>query len=227
MSKAVIANSPAEPQPLLTMQDISFRYPSESNKREVICNFDLTLKQGDMVRVSGRNGSGKTTLLRLIAGQLVPTSGQIRRHKGDLRAVYLNQHASDFVAPALTVREQLVVAMGSRLSPLSSELGRDVTEEIHSSMASYDVGLADRFDRFTSELSGGQRQIVALLAAILTHADILLLDEYTSFMDKQSQAQSRLVVEDLCKRSKTAILAVDHRGTFEDHFLDTISLPRD
>ena len=200
---------------LLTLEGVGYHYPSQLDGKLLLSNVNLTLHRGDVIIVRGRNGSGKTTLLKLLAGQIQPVTGSISKHVDDVRAVYLNQLASDFVAPTLSVREQLLVGMGDRVAPLARTAGAIMTREVEDILARYSIGLPEKLDAFTSELSGGQRQVVALIASLASNADVLLLDEYTSFMDSATTATSNALLQRISETGHFAVVIVDHTGGLE------------
>jgi len=198
-------------EPLLTLEGVGYHYPSQLDGKLLLSDVNLTLHRGDVVVVvRGRNGSGKTTLLKLLAGQIQPVTGSISKHADDVRVVYLNQHASDFVAPALTVREQLLVGMGDRVAPMARAAGATMSREVKDILARYGIGLPEKLDAFTSELSGGQRQVVALVTALASKADVLLLDEYTSFMDSETVAASHGLIQRIVNSQLVSVVIVDH-----------------
>ena len=202
-------------EPLLVLEGVGYHYPSQLDGKLLLTNINLKLHRGDVITIRGRNGSGKTTLLKLLAGQMQPVTGSITRYGNDIRIVYLNQHASDFVAPALSVREQLMVGMGNRLAPLAWAAGDTMSHKVKNILAQYEIGLPDKLDAFTSELSGGQRQVVALVAALASNADVLLLDEYSSFMDSATTVTSNELLQHIFEVGNLAVVVVDHSGWIE------------
>lgn len=179
--------------PLVQLQAVDFAYPPITTSSLVLAGINLEVHSGDVVQVTGRNGAGKSTLLRLLAGELEPSSG-VRRVSHELEAVYLDQNASNFTAPDLTVLEQLLVSRtGESLVFLRNQ--RNSADEIRRKLGAFDVGLEDRLDSFVAQLSGGQRQIVALLSVLVSGAQLLCLDEFTSAMDEKSIAVSDGILE--------------------------------
>src|SRR5262249_5387614 len=131
---------------------------------------------GEVIRVTGRNGAGKSTLLRILSGILVPTEGEF--HCGPrVRVAYMNQFAGEMLAPDLTIREQLAAAFSSGYNGLASNVEM---------LAAFGLGLQDRLLEFVGHLSGGERQIVALLCSLGAGANVLCLDEFTASLDEQS-----------------------------------------
>lgn len=198
-------------QPLLELQKVSFRYPSMSkDASSVIDNLDFQLASGEVLHVTGRNGSGKTTLLKLITKELTPTRGNRVEKKPELRAVYLNQHTGDFLGESLTVREQLAMGLPGSLPPLHAVRPRFVDAKIKTLLQTYGVGLETKLDSFTSELSGGQRQIVALLAVLQEPGDILALDEFSAHMDVKSAALSTELLNKIAADQQRALVVAGH-----------------
>jgi ABC transport system ATP-binding/permease protein len=129
-------------------------------ERAILGDLTLTISSGDKIGVVGINGVGKTTLLRVIAGVLVPDSGQIRRSR-DVRVSYLEQIPT---LPRGTVRH----ALGSGWK-VEAALDR--------------LGMLEELDTETSALSGGQLKRVALARAFVEPSDVLILDEPTNHLD--------------------------------------------
>jgi ABC transport system ATP-binding/permease protein len=129
-------------------------------ERAILGDLTLTISSGDKIGVVGINGVGKTTLLRIIAGVLVPDSGQIRRSR-DVRVSYLEQIPT---LPQGTVRD----ALGSGWK-VEAALDR--------------LGMLEELDTETSALSGGQLKRVALARAFIEPSDVLVLDEPTNHLD--------------------------------------------
>jgi ABC-type Mn2+/Zn2+ transport system ATPase subunit len=194
--------------PLVELTDVEYFYPSGDSKVKVLNSISLTIHAGEIVRVTGRNGSGKTTLLRVISDILVPTAG-VRNEKEGLHSVYLDQNASEFLGEALTVREQLVVGRQT-VGALASSRDRSLRKNLIEELIGYGVHLEDKLESFISELSGGQRQIVALLSVLLGKANLLVLDEFTAAMDAVSTATSNRLVLRAARESGVGVVFVSH-----------------
>jgi len=195
---------------LLKLQDIQYRYPSTGPNDIILNGINLDVYLGESIRITGRNGSGKTTLLRILQGNLQPTHGLRKCIKPDLRVVYLDQNASDFVGKSLTVLEQIVVGLENRFDALHYVKTRTLLKEIELTLKQYDVGLEDKLDAFLMELSGGQCQIVALLSVLLGNPDLLLLDEFTAFMDAKAERISVDMVQKFIETHGLAVIFVSH-----------------
>jgi putative ABC transport system ATP-binding protein len=198
---------------LIELVDVEYTYPSAYKSSPVLKGVNLIINAEEVIRVTGRNGTGKTTLLKVIANKLVPTHG-IRRERKSLRVIYLDQNASEFLGDALTVREQIVVGLGRELHTFESSREGLSRKKILKEVIDYGVGLESKLDSFTAELSGGQRQIVALLSVLLGDAEVLLLDEFTAAMDSDSTRISNEMIRRAVKDKKVSVVFINH--TFHD-----------
>ena len=171
----------------------------------------VTIPTGTFVVVVGTNGSGKSTLLGSIAGTVRLDSGSIHVAGRDLtgwsenrRARYVGRVFQDpraGTASSLTVLENIAVAAcRGRPAGLGWATGRQLRDEAAERLARIQPGLETRLDQPIGSMSGGQRQIVALVMATWHRPDLLLLDEHTAALDPASadrvvQATARLVRE--------------------------------
>ncbi len=157
---------------------------------------------GSTVAVLGPNGSGKSTLFGAAVGLLAPARGTIELRGAGV--AYLPQHLEvDATFPA-TVRD--VVAMGrwARLGWLRRPGGRD-RGVVAEAMA--DLGIADLADRRFSALSGGQRQRALVAQAVAQEADVLLLDEPFTGVDRPTEGAIRALVGRWREEGRTVLVA--------------------
>lgn len=187
--------------PLTSLTNAGFRYPGSD--RWIFRHFDMTVEPGEAVHIVGRNGSGKSTLLKTLSGILEPTEGNLYKQLGTTIA-YMDQFSGEMLARDLTIAEQFKAAAAS------NTLSRIVPVEM---LSRFGLGLQSRLGEFIGHLSGGQRQIIALLCILAAGADILCLDEFTSALDDRS----RQVADSLLIHAKTkaniALVLVSHSGT--------------
>lgn len=163
---------------------LSVRY----NKRLALNGFSLSLKAGEIHTLIGPNGSGKSTALQAMAGLIQPAEGHVlingtsihtlSRHKLARKLAFLPQNP---VAPAEMTVAQLV--RQGRFAHVGLFRNYKSDDEQAITWALEHTGLIDFSNRNLIELSGGERQRAWIAAAIAQEADILLLDEPTSFLD--------------------------------------------
>ncbi|CAH1190761.1 MULTISPECIES: ABC transporter ATP-binding protein [Paenibacillus] len=192
-----------ESEPMIRLQGVSQVYVSEREASLVLEDLNLQVEQGEFVSLVGPSGCGKTTLLSIIAGLLVPTSGEVNV-KGRLvdgpsaHIGYMLQQ--DYLFPWRTILDNALI--GLELTGRLDERSRARTRELLAGM-----GLSGTENQYPSELSGGMRQRVALVRTLATEPGLLLLDEPFSALDYQTKLQLEDLVSDTLKQTgKTSVL---------------------
>ncbi|WP_369374667.1 energy-coupling factor ABC transporter ATP-binding protein [Promicromonospora sp. Populi] len=187
----------------LELDDVSVRLGDTEVLRDVTCSLDERT-----VAIVGENGSGKSTLARLVGGLAHATSGTIRvlgldpaREAAKLRrrvAVVFSNPDTQIIMP--TVAED--VAFSLRSEKLSrDEKARRVDEAMHR------FGLTDVADRASHDLSGGQKQLLALCGAFVRSPDLVIADEPTAYLDARN---ARRVADHLFEEGQHRLLLVTH-----------------
>ncbi|MBO1518544.1 type I secretion system permease/ATPase [Oceanisphaera pacifica] len=196
----------------ITFNDVSFRYPG--TEHDVLNNINLHIKAGEKVAIIGRIGSGKTTLERLVAGLYKPTGGALRIDGidiGQLQPAALRHNVGcvpqDVTLFYGTIRDNIVIA-----NPLADE-NQVLRAAQRAGVTLFTNQDPDGLDKQVGEggrqLSGGQRQAIAIARALLNDPIMLMLDEPTSNMDNRSELYIR---QELLKlKSKQTLLLVTHR----------------
>jgi iron complex transport system ATP-binding protein len=194
--------------------------------RAVLDRIDFDVASASILAVLGPNGSGKSTLVRAIAG-LAPCNGHIEfeagrdpTHGSKPRIGYMPQDFSARVA--LTVFE--VVLLG-RLSYLALRVEPEDLETARSVLL--ELGIADLADRYLSELSGGQRQLVYLAQVLASDPHILLLDEPTSALDMRNQLEVLDLVRTFTRRRGLTTVIVIHDLNAAARFADRVIALKD
>lgn len=163
-------------------------------QKQALNGVSLTIEQGSFVTVIGSNGAGKSTLLGVLAGDVIPSEGQVLIGKSEVTrkstAARAGLVARVFQDPltgscgALSIEENLALAArrGEKrgLSPALGGARRDYFRE---RIAELNLGLENRLKDRMDLLSGGQRQAVSLVMATLAGSEVLLLDEHTAALD--------------------------------------------
>jgi len=195
--------------------------PNTANAVYALRGIDLELAPGDFVTVIGTNGSGKSSLLNAVAGTFLPDQGGVRiagedlsRHPEFRRAhliarVFQNPFMG--TAPNMSIAENLLLAhlRGQPRRPRVSLDGR-LHEQLAERVRSLEMGLEDRLDNLIGSLSGGQRQALTLLMAVLREPKVLLLDEHTAALDPKSAAQVIRLTQDFVGVTGLTTLMVTH-----------------
>ncbi|RZS80854.1 ABC transporter ATP-binding protein [Pigmentiphaga kullae] len=194
----------------LAAVDVVF-YPGTPDERIALDRLDLTLENGSFCVVVGTNGAGKSTLLNVLAGAVRPRTGRTVIDGADVsswpvhrRAQWVSRVFQDPMvgtAPALSIEENLAfAAMRGRRRGLRMALNPRNRAHFRDELARFGLGLENRMGAAAGLLSGGQRQVLALLMAALNRPRILLLDEHTAALDPRTaqlvmDATRRIVAE--------------------------------
>ena len=197
----------------LELNELNKFYLEGGEKREVLRNVSLKIQEGQIVALLGRSGSGKSTLLNLLAGIDQPSSGSIRIAKTRLNELDEHQRTlfrrknigfvfqSFNLIPTLTVEENLLLPM--ELNGESAKIAKARVAELMQ-----ELGLEDRLESFPDRLSGGEQQRVAIARALIHDPNLVLADEPTGNLDRQTGEQAlRLFRELIQKAGKTMIVA--------------------
>ena len=201
--------------PLIEVQNLVKSYRRDSLEIPVLRNISLAIDEGEFIAFMGPSGSGKTTLLNLIAGIDKPTSGNILIGGADIAqldetelAVWRSRNVGFIfqfynLIPVLTALENVELPL--ILTPLSKKQRR-----AHAETALRVVGLESRLHHYPRQLSGGQEQRVAIARAIVTDPAILVADEPTGDLDKNSAEEVLGLMDRLNRELKKTILMVTH-----------------
>ncbi|HWK51694.1 MAG TPA: ABC transporter ATP-binding protein [Steroidobacter sp.] len=200
---------------LVTLRNVTKSYVRGKQKVEVLHGVDLTIETGEFLALMGPSGSGKTTLLNLVAGLDQPTSGEVlvagdridqlsRGSLSDWRARHIGFIFQFYnLLPVLTAEANVEVPL--LLTDLSkSERRRRVQIALEL------VGLADRARHKPNELSGGQQQRVAIARAIVSDPTLLVCDEPTGDLDRQSAEEIMNLLQALNRSQNKTIVMVTH-----------------
>ena len=189
---------------MIELRGLEFRYPSTGGFSIAVP--ELALAGGDCVAVVGPSGSGKTTLLGLLAGILKPAAGSLvvdgvdlatldERRRRQFRIRNVGQVFQAFeLLHYLSVIENVLLPHFIQASETGT---RDMRRRALQLLS--DVGLADKADTWTGELSQGEQQRVAVCRAMLNRPALLLADEPTGNLD---QANKQNVVDILLKQAR-------------------------
>ena len=177
--------------PLLRLRDISKTYLRGSQLVPVLSRISFDVGAGEFLALMGPSGSGKSTLLNLIAGLDTPDGGQLLVDGEDIGqldeaalADWRSRHVG-FIFQFYNLMPVLSALENVELPLLLTGLSRSERRE-HAEAALQLVGLADRMDHFPNELSGGQQQRVAIARALVTDARLIVADEPTGDLDRDS-----------------------------------------
>jgi putative ABC transport system ATP-binding protein len=192
------------------LQGVGKVYGSGAIAVHALKHVDLVIEPGQFVVLLGPSGSGKTTFLNLVGGIEEPSEGSLRVAGRDLTSLsraeltrYRREHVG-FVfqffnlVPTLTALENVQL------------VGELAGEGERSAAALAEVGLADRLERFPSELSGGEQQRVAIARALANDPAIILADEPTANLDLHTGEEIIHLLRRLCREFGVTVITATH-----------------
>ena len=190
---------------LLSLQNISFSY----DKTPVLRDISYDFEKGKMYCIIGKSGAGKTTLLSLLSGLATPTAGEIiydgksiaKIDKYTFRSKYIGVVFQSFnLITKYTALENVILSMDVS--------GAKIKDKKQKALMLLDsVGLdEDEANRRVLKLSGGQQQRVAIARALSYDPDIILADEPTGNLDRDTQKEIMEIFRELANQGKCVIL---------------------
>ena len=184
--------------------------PYTSNEGVIaLQHFTATFKKGEFVSILGPSGSGKSTLLRIIAGLEDPPLGKVFCDDVELRDIPIDERNVSIVFqnyalyPNQSVYKNIAFPLEVRHIP------RDEISEKVNRIATI-MGMEDKLEKFPDELSGGEKQRVAICRAMVKEPDLLLLDEPLSNLDPLIRKKIRNQLRKIHEQFDTTIIYVTH-----------------
>ncbi len=216
---------------LVEIRNLSKVYERGKQKVEVLHHIDLDIAKGDFFALMGPSGSGKTTLLNLIGGLDSPTEGSMtvggeridKLGEGAL-AKWRASHVG-FVFQFYNLLPMLSAQKNVELPLLLTKLSASERKR-RAGIALQLVGLGDRATHKPTELSGGQQQRVAIARAIVSDPDLLVCDEPTGDLDRQSAEDVLNLLQTLNREHGKTIIMVTHDPKAAEHARHTLHLDK-
>jgi putative ABC transport system ATP-binding protein len=200
---------------IIEVQNVSKSYWRDTFEVPVLNNISVSVPEGEFLGLMGPSGSGKTTLLNLIAGIDKPNAGSLLVGGTNIATLGESQLAKwrsthvGFIFQFYNLIPVLTAYENVELPLLLTSLSKGDRKK-HVEAALGVVGLADRMYHYPKQLSGGQEQRVAIARAIATDPTILVADEPTGDLDKNSAEEILTLLERLNKEFKKTIVMVTH-----------------
>lgn len=199
----------------LEVRGLTKDYATAAETVHVLRGIDLTLTGGEALAVTGPSGSGKSTLLYILGAIEEPTSGTVRVDDVEpfsldeaRRAAFRNRHVGfvfqdHHLLPQLTVLENVLV-------PLLAGPGVDEAAETRARHLLKRVGLEHRMEHRPAEISGGERQRVAVCRAVINQPTLLLADEPTGNLDPSNATAIGELLLEVAAEQQAILICVTH-----------------
>ena len=216
---------------LVEVRSLSKVYERGKQRVEVLHHVNLDIEEGDFVALMGPSGSGKTTLLNLIGGLDSPTQGvlavagkRIERLNEDALARWRAANVG-FVFQFYNLMPMLTAQKNVELPLLLTRLSA-AQRQRKAGIALQLVGLGERAAHKPSELSGGQQQRVAIARAIVSDPRLLVCDEPTGDLDRQSATDIMGLLQQLNRHYGKTIIMVTHDPKAAEYARRTLHLDK-
>ena len=216
---------------LIEIRDVSKIYERGKQKVEVLHHIDLDVAQGEFLALMGPSGSGKTTLLNLIGGLDTPSGGSISvggqriDNLGSTALAKWRASQVGFVFQFYNLMPMLSAQRNVELPLLLTRLSAAERRK-RAAIALELVGLADRASHKPAELSGGQQQRVSIARAIVSDPTLLVCDEPTGDLDRQSAEDVLALLRALNRDHGKTILMVTHDPKAAEYANQTLHLDK-
>jgi putative ABC transport system ATP-binding protein len=216
---------------LIEIRDLSKVYERGKQKVEVLHHINLDIAQGDFLALMGPSGSGKTTLLNLIGGLDSPTGGHISVGGESIDKLGAGALARwraanvGFVFQFYNLMPMLTAQRNVELPLLLTKLSAAQRRK-NAEIALQLVGLSDRGSHKPTELSGGQQQRVAIARAIVSDPTLLVCDEPTGDLDRQSAEEVLGLLRQLNRDHGKTIVMVTHDPKAAEYANHTLHLDK-
>ena len=210
---------------MITLENIGITFnPNTPDENKALKNINLKINQGDFITVIGSNGAGKTTLYNVIAGTLAPTEGKIlleenktnrdiTKEKEYKRAQYIGrifQNPLLGTAGKMSLEDNMVIASKKGFKGLKISLNNKLREDFKKQLSILNMGLENRLRDNVEQFSGGQRQALTLLMAVMSKPALLLLDEHTAALDPTNAAIIMDLTRKFAKEYNLTVMMVTH-----------------
>jgi putative ABC transport system ATP-binding protein len=201
--------------PMIELTNVGKTYFRGKEQLDVLKGLSLTINEGSYEALMGPSGSGKSTLLNLIAGLDVPSAGKVKVAGYDLGSMSDGERAAfratnvGFIFQTYNLMPVLTALENVELPLLLAKLPADERKK-RAQIALKVVGLEDRMGHYPRQLSGGQEQRVTIARAIVTDPKVIVADEPTGDLDRESANEILNLLEKLNSEFNKTIIMVTH-----------------
>lgn len=212
---------------MVEIRDLHLSLVGGAGPVNILRGVNLSVKAGETISIVGPSGAGKTTLLMALAGLERPTSGSVKVAETELASMredslarFRREHVgivfqSFHLVPTMTALENVALPLEFSGADNPQEQARGALEK---------TGLAERLGHFPGELSGGEQQRVALARAFVTRPSILLADEPTGNLDRNTGAMVMDLLFEMQREHGTTLVLVTHDETLASRCHRTIQM---
>ncbi|MGD1911268.1 MAG: DevA family ABC transporter ATP-binding protein [Rivularia sp. (in: cyanobacteria)] len=208
-------------EPVISIQYLNHYYGKGALKKQILYDINLDIYPGEIVIMTGPSGSGKTTLLSLIGGLRSVQEGSLKflgeeLYRANQKKLVSVRRNIGYIFQAHNLLEFLSARQNVQIAAELNKFNSQKEAITKSKSILRSVGLGYRIDYFPDNLSGGQKQRVAIARALVNNPPLVLADEPTAALDKQSGRDVVEIMQHLAKEQGTSILLVTHDSRILD-----------
>ncbi len=212
---------------MIETENLTVTLPSRAGDVNILRGIDLSIAAGETVGLIGPSGSGKTTLLMVLAGLEPPTGGFVavagsnygamseddlaRFRRTHIGIVFQSFH----LVPTMTALENTALPL---------ELAGEKDCRARAAAILDEVGLADRYDHYPAQMSGGEQQRVALARAMVADPPVLFADEPTGNLDQATGENIMQLILNLAKNRQSTLFLITHDGALAEKCDRTLTM---
>ena len=211
---------------ILEIKDLNFSY---DNKKQVLKNINISLEKNKMYGIYGKSGAGKSTLLSLLAGLEKTKDGTILYNGKDIDQISREKYRSSNVGiifqsynllPQYTALENVILSMN--ISGINIKNKKEKALELLDSVGIDEI----KANRRVLQLSGGEQQRVSIARAISFDSKIILADEPTGNLDKETEDEIIDILKRLAHKENKCVIVVSHSANIKNNVDEVIYLEK-
>ncbi len=230
MEEQIVSGSSADGDSVIDVIDVRKSYHRGGMEMPILNGIDLTVRSGEFLAIMGPSGSGKSTLMNMIGCLDRPTGGHVILKGKDINKVSDNELAHlrgqeiGFVFQTFNLIPRMTAIQNVELPSFANKKNTENYHEKAKELLKL-VGLEDRMDHKTTELSGGQCQRVAIARSLINDPGLILADEPTGNLDSKTTGEIMKIFSDLHEQGRTIVMITHDPDIAE--FADRMVLVKD
>ncbi len=215
---------------MITIKNIEVSYNDNGEKIDILKLDNLEIKKGEKVAFIGTSGCGKTTLFNLISGLITPMKGEIiventvinrlkEAERDMFRANHIGYIFQDFnLFSEFTVLENVILPMSFSKKFSKKEMHKQAIEILKK------VGIEKKINQKVKNLSGGEKQRVAIARSVINKPNIILADEPTGNLDYKNGIKIMELIKNISDESESTLLVITHNNSQLEYFDKVINI---
>ncbi|MEA3294026.1 MAG: ABC transporter ATP-binding protein [Euryarchaeota archaeon] len=230
MVEQIVNESSADGDTVIDVIDVRKSYQIGGMEIPILNGIDLTVRSGEFLAIMGPSGSGKSTLMNMIGCLDRPTGGHVILEGKDINKIsdneltHLRGQEIGFIFQTFNLIPRMTAIQNVELPTFANKKNSTNYHERAKELLKL-VGLEDRMDHKTTELSGGQCQRVAIARSLINNPRLILADEPTGNLDSKTTSEIMKIFSDLHKQGRTFVM-ITHDPEIAE-FADRLVLVKD